>query len=228
MRFFNGVVAALLVLVSSAAAASPGRIVVRTALNQTSTEPGTKALPFTTSVYSQAAGLAQQTYCVNSKAGVVVGDSTLLYTYGDGINIQRANIYYSKSLGITLAYQGTNTSSLASDLYDVVFVSTLPDSRLGLPVGSTVDLGFQSAWQASYSDVLKGLVKAKARYPKSKLTVVGHSLGASQALLAGLALQKLYGVDKVVTCMCYFEVTLMEIRLISFSFVYCSWSTSSR
>jgi hypothetical protein len=160
------------------------------------------ALPFQDAVYSQAAGLCQQTYCVSQPIGQVVGDAKLLSTYGNGVTIQRANIYYSKSLGVVLGYQGTNTSSVPSDLYDADFVLTLPDARLGLPVGALVDMGFQNAWLASYADVLPGIVAARSRYPKAKLTVVGHSLGASQALLAGLALQKLYGVNKVVTCEC--------------------------
>ncbi|UZJ55778.1 hypothetical protein CBS101457_005098 [Exobasidium rhododendri] len=168
-------------------------------LNTSSTTLPTTSLPFSDSVYSQSAGLCQQTYCVSNPTGQVVGDAKILSTFGDGIKIQRANIYYSNSLGVVLAYQGTNTSSPISDLYDVDFAPTLPDPRLGLPVGSLVDMGFQNAWLASYSTVLPGVAAARSKYPNAKLTVVGHSLGASQALLAGLALQKLYGVSKVVT-----------------------------
>ena len=194
---------ALLLLAANIVATATRMMPNRRAFHEeTSSSRSTTGLPFPEYVYSQAAGLCQQTYCNENKAGLVIGDAELLYSYGDGNTIQRANIYHSWSLGVTLAYEGTNASSLTSDLHDVDFLSSLPDARLGVPIGSAVDSGFQSAWRASYPDVLNGLAKARASYPNSTLTVVGHSLGASQALLAGLALQKLYGVDMVVTCEC--------------------------
>lgn len=165
-------------------------------------EQPTSKLPFDISVYSQAAGLAQQTYCyTRGKTGQKVGDSTLLFTTGDGIDTQRVNIYDSASLGLVVAYEGTNISSIHSILYDAEFVLVPGDSVLDLPFGSLVDQGFQSAFLKTWPLIKQQVTTLKTTHGKGKLTVVGHSLGASQASLAAFALRKQFGtVDKVVTC----------------------------
>ncbi|CAO1622981.1 unnamed protein product [Parajaminaea phylloscopi] len=164
-----------------------------------STAAPSSALPFAVGVYSQAAGLAQQTYCP-SQAGLVVGDSTLLFTVGDGDKLQRVNIYESRSLGLVVAYEGTNISSVRSILYDVDFPLVPGDSTLGLPFGSLVDQGFQAAFLKTWPVVKAQVATLRQSHGNGRLAVVGHSLGASQASLAALALQKEFGsVDKVVT-----------------------------
>jgi hypothetical protein len=189
--------------------ASPAHKGKLSSTHKSSQAPASSILPFSNVAYSQAAGLCQQTYCLDGAIGQQVGDARLIFTTGDGSAIQRANIYYSASLGLTLAYQGTNISSLASTAHDLQLALKQPDPLLGLPAGARVNDGFQSAWLASYPSVLKGLEQARAQFPGSKLVVVGHSLGASQALLAGLALQRLYKIDGVITCKCPFTIVYL-------------------
>lgn len=192
----------LLILSADLSIASPAHKAKMPNRHKSSQESASPVLPFSTFAYSQAAGLCQQTYCADVAIGQQVGDAKLLFTTGDGDAIQRVNIYYSATLGVTVAYQGTNISSLTSALHDVDYALISPDPRLGLPAGAQVDSGFQAAWLASYLSVSNALEQLRGQYAGARLTVVGHSLGAAQALLAGLALQHLYGVDGVITCKC--------------------------
>lgn len=207
--------AALALLAAAAAAVAPHTSLAAPAIkdsnigdvpaflnNFSSTAEPVPTLPYPIAVYSQAAGLAQQTYCRDSAPGVVVGDSKLLWTYGDGTSQQRVNIYNSSSLGLSLAYQGTNTSSVHSLVYDVDFIPVPGDKVLGLPFGSLVDQGFQNAFLSSWDVVQKQLIAYGVNNSTRKVTVIGHSLGASQASLAAFAVEKAFGsgsVTRVVT-----------------------------
>lgn len=170
-----------------------------------STAPPTSQLPFPISVYSQAAGLAQQTYCNNSKAGLTIGDAKLLWTYGDGDAQQRVNIYNSSSLGLSVAWEGTNTSSVHSIAYDVEFVPVPGDAVLDLPFGSLVDAGFQGAFLSSWKQVKEQLTARGAgnSSTSNKVTIIGHSLGASQASLGALAVEHAFGSGSVSRAVLY-------------------------
>lgn len=137
--------------------------------------------------FSQAAGLAQQTYCNQTLNGLEVGDSTVQWTFGDGKTIQRSIIYQSKSLGVVLAYEGTDLNSIISTLNDAKFILIPPDERFrrALPDGAMVFHGFQDALLKSADQVETNVKAALAKNP-SQLTVVGHSQGAAIALLAGV------------------------------------------
>ena len=87
-------------------------------------------VPYDLKKFSQAAGLVQQCYCTPGSyhKGLQVGDSTLLWGIGDGNMEQRALVYHSKSLGIAVAYMGTNVSSLRSYSNDILFFSEPPNA----------------------------------------------------------------------------------------------------
>ncbi|ETS85796.1 hypothetical protein PFICI_03821 [Pestalotiopsis fici W106-1] len=158
-------------------------------------------LPFPVSDFTTTVGSVQNTYCGSAanQPGQKIGDQTLLKAYGNGDSTQRANIYYSNSLGIIVAYEGTNLSSLTSIVHDVAAVQTVPALDLGIPASNLVDAGFQSAWYATWADVKQGLYEVTAQYNSSNIVVTGHSLGAAAALFAALAIQKEFGiVDKVI------------------------------
>ncbi|KAM0540648.1 hypothetical protein ACHAPJ_013559 [Fusarium lateritium] len=162
-------------------------------------------LPFPLAHFTNTVASVQNTYCGASanKPGVKFGDQTLLYALGDGDKVQRTNIYHSKSLGIIVAYQGTNLSSLMSIAQDVEAISTVPDPRLGLPAGSLVFAGWQVAWFNSWNAVKEGVKKAIAKYPNEKVIVTGHSQGAAIALLGALSIQKEFGNDIIQEIIAY-------------------------
>lgn len=160
-------------------------------------------LPFPIAWYTQAAALAQGAYCTGSMldAGTTIGDAKLLSHTGDGTGTQQSLVYISDSLGVVLAYQGTNSSALESLWHDVDFLWTEPDEALGTSVSKTdslVDRGFQHAFLATWSTVQTLVSDAQKQYPNRNFTIVGHSLGAAIAELAAVA----YGTqaNTVITC----------------------------
>ncbi|KAH6989808.1 Alpha/Beta hydrolase protein [Ilyonectria sp. MPI-CAGE-AT-0026] len=156
---------------------------------------GDNDLPFSLSHFTSTVASVQNTYCGSTYnvPGVKFGDQTLVYALGDGDTVQRANIYHSKSLGIILAYQGTNLSSFVSSVHNVEAFQTLPDEDLGLPLGSAVFAGFQVAWAGSWDHVKQSLREAMQKYPEDKVIVTGHSQGAAIALLGALSIHHTFG-----------------------------------
>jgi len=154
-------------------------------------------VPYNVDMISQAAGLVQQSYCKpgSYEAGLEVGDSKLLWSTGDGNFRQRVLIYHSKSLGIAVAFEGTNTSSLLSDANDVMFWHDLPNSRYSeyMPNGIRLMHGFQEAYIKLVDDVMPAIKKYKSQYNESRVTVIGHSLGAAIGLIASMDVQ--YRID---------------------------------
>ncbi|WFD03847.1 hypothetical protein MOBT1_002542 [Malassezia obtusa] len=114
-------------------------------------------IPVDWHVLSQAAGMAQQDYCLFQRPGQEVGDAELLYEYGDGNFVQRALIFKSKALGITVSFEGTE------------------------PISA---LGFQEAYLAVSQPILHKVRELCAMYKEPRVTVTGHSLGAGMALIA--------------------------------------------
>ena len=63
-----------------------------------------------------------------------------------------------------------------------------------------VDSGLYSIYNNTQRDMMKCAMGLKEKYPSSKMTVVGHSLGGALATLAVLDLnQKGYAVDSIYT-----------------------------
>jgi len=154
-------------------------------------------VPYNEDMISQAAGLVQQSYCKpgSYKPGLQIGDSKLLWTTGDGNHRQRVLIYHSKSLGIAVAFEGTNSSSLLSDLNDVLARPDPPNNlyREYMPNGVKLMHGFQDAYVKLAADVMPAIKKYKDQFHESRVTVIGHSLGAAIGLIASMDVQ--YRID---------------------------------
>lgn len=143
-----------------------------------------------TSEFTQAAGMTQQTYCENSDLGMHVGDAKLMWKYGNGDTIQRSLVYHSKSLGVAVALEGTNTSSLASIFHDAEAIMVDPDHRFAahVPKGTKLFFGFQDPWIQIADKTIAAIKDTMHKYNETRLTVIGHSLGAGMAIIAGVHL----------------------------------------
>lgn len=135
---------------------------------------------------SQAAGLAQQPYCSNQHKNQTVGDAHLLYEYGDGDFVQRTVIFKSKSLGIVVAFEGTDASKFFSLVHDLDAKQVEPHRLFGsaFPPGTKLFKGFQSAYVGVASHVLQKVKELTKEHKEQRVTLTGHSLGGAMALLA--------------------------------------------
>ncbi|UZP40487.1 hypothetical protein NXS19_008303 [Fusarium pseudograminearum] len=152
-------------------------------------------LPFPLAHFTNTVASVQNTYCGSSAntPGVKFGDQTLLHAIGDGDAVQRTNIYHSESLGIIVASQGTNLSSIVSQSHNIQAIPIIPDARLGLPFGSMVFAGWQNAWSKGWDDVSAALAETIKQFPNDQIIVTGHSQGAAISLLTALAIQNQFG-----------------------------------
>lgn len=157
--------------------------------------PPTNVLPFDLSLLQHAAAACQDTYCTSTwnYPGLEIDDMTLLESISLPEDEQRATIFHSKSQGIIVAYQGTNLSSVDSVTHDVTFWQVSPKAELGLSGDAKVFYGFQDQWYKSWNAVQSALAKAIGQFPGEKIVVTGHSMGASMAQLAALAIEKSLG-----------------------------------
>lgn len=105
---------------------------------------------------------------------------------GDGSSVQFWYVGYDPTLKtIIVAHQGTDTSKLEADLTDTDFFLTSLDSSLFPGVSSSVEVhnGFASEQAKTASAVLAAVQKGMSQFGATKVTIVGHSLGAALALL---------------------------------------------
>ena len=146
---------------------------------------------------SQAAGLAQQPYCSNQHKNQTVGDAHLLYEYGDGDFVQRTVIFKSKSLGIVVAFEGTDASKFFSLVHDLDAKQVEPHRLFGsaFPPGTKLFKGFQSAYVGVASHVLQKVKELTKEHKEQRVTLTGHSLGGAMALLAAAHFCLLYTSD---------------------------------
>lgn len=135
---------------------------------------------------SQAAGLAQQAYCTSQPSNQQVGDAHVLYSHGNGNTVQRTIVAKSDSLGIVVAFEGTNSSSLISLLHDADTRLVDPDEKFSsvYPPGTQIFEGFQDAYLAVADPVLDKVKELMKKNKESRVTVTGHSMGGALALLA--------------------------------------------
>ncbi|KAG8668275.1 hypothetical protein FPOAC1_007654 [Fusarium poae] len=133
-------------------------------------------LPFPLSHFTNTVASVQNTYCGGNAntPGVKFGDQTLLHALGNGDTVQRTNIYHSESLGI-------------------IALPVIPDPRLGLPIGSLVFTGWQTAWFNGWVAVRNALAETIKEFPNDQIIVTGHSQGAAISLLTALSIQKEFG-----------------------------------
>lgn len=153
--------------------------------------------------FTVAAGLMQETYCEDSRVGMKIGDDAkLLWQMGDGDHVQRALIYHSKLLGIVLALEGTNGSSIVSKFNDLETIQVDVDYRFkdSVSKGAKVMFGFQDSYLKVADKVAKKIPELKQQYNESRLTVIGHSLGAAMGLISAAHLQHVIegGVHEVI------------------------------
>lgn len=173
-------------------------------------EPGPAAtpsaiasLPWEESYFTKTVASVQNAYCSSefNQIGMQIGDQTLLnsITY-QGNDSMRVNIYHSQSLGIILAYMGTNGKSIASVLIDVDLLLVEPDEALGIPSNVRVGQGWQQQWNNSWPQVESALEDILQTYQNVSIQVIGHSQGAAVAQLAALAINKSFPqkIDRVV------------------------------
>ncbi|KAL4402240.1 Lipase [Malassezia pachydermatis] len=160
--------------------------VVRTVFGPTSYEPATD-LPVDWHLLSQAAGMAQQTICDQNTIGMEIGDAKLLWSQWLGIVNQRVNVFHSKSLGVSVAFEST-TGSLFSILHDADFFLTKPVGPLAPALNdhAWIDQGFQGAYLDIAEPTFAQVKKAMKDYNETRVSIVGHSLGAAMALLAAM------------------------------------------
>jgi len=147
-------------------------------------------VPYDIAEFSLAAALAQEPNCnePDYSVGEKVADSKLLYRFGDGNFKQHCLIYHSKSLGITVSFQGTNGSSFISTLHDFDALAMPADSRYKKYMPESVRLlkGFQNAYTDLVDVVFEKVAKYKNEFNETRVTIVGHSLGAAMGLIASV------------------------------------------
>jgi hypothetical protein len=110
---------------------------------------------------------------------------------GDGGSVQFWYVGFSPSQGtVIVAHQGTDTSEIEADATDAdAFLETL-DSTLFPGVSSSVKAhsGFANEQAKTANTILAAVKSAIAAHSATKVTIVGHSLGAAIALLDGVFL----------------------------------------
>ena len=120
---------------------------------------GPLAIPFPLSDFTITAGLTQNTYCYdeNNTPGVKVDDNTVLWSLGpDGDTFaDRITIYHSPSLGLAMAYMGTNASNSASEFENSQLELIPSDPAVGLPLGALVVKGFNDLFVSSWESYVK-------------------------------------------------------------------------
>ena len=148
------------------------------------------ALPVDLHLLSQAAGMAHEPYCHFNDEGKTVGDAEIVWTKWIGLAVQRAKIFHSKSLGVTVSFEGT-TASILSILHDVNLALRDPPKELNdaYDEGSQLLSGFVDAYMDVRDDTYAEIVKCMQKYNDTRVTVTGHSLGAAMTALAAMDLE---------------------------------------
>jgi len=110
---------------------------------------------------------------------------------GDGSSVQFWYVGYSPSQAtVVVGHQGTDTSQIEAIATDAdAFLGTL-DPGLFPGVSSSVEVhnGFRDEQAKTASQVLSAVQTAIAQHGATRVTIVGHSLGAAIALLDGVFL----------------------------------------
>ncbi|KAG6827782.1 hypothetical protein H0H92_010475 [Tricholoma furcatifolium] len=110
---------------------------------------------------------------------------------GDGSSVQYWYVGYSPSQAtVIVAHQGTDVSELEADLTDVEIIRSSLDSTLFPGLDSSIEVhdGFQDEQAKTATTILAAVQAVIAAHSATKVTLVGHSLGAALALLDGVYL----------------------------------------
>lgn len=106
---------------------------------------------------------------------------------GDGALTQYWFVGYDPNLkSVVVAYQGSDFSKFFPLITDAKFILKPLDSKLFPGISSSVKThdGFGDAQKRSATAVLAAVKTAMSKYAITKVTVVGHSLGGSIALVS--------------------------------------------
>ncbi|PPQ69478.1 hypothetical protein CVT25_002042 [Psilocybe cyanescens] len=110
---------------------------------------------------------------------------------GDGSSVQFWYVGFSPSqASVIVGHQGTDTSQITADATDAdAFLESL-DSTLFPGVSSSVEAhsGFANEQAKTATTILAAVQSTIAAHKATKVTIVGHSLGAAIALLDGVYL----------------------------------------
>ncbi|KAF5312472.1 hypothetical protein D9619_002478 [Psilocybe cf. subviscida] len=110
---------------------------------------------------------------------------------GDGSSIQFWYVGFSPSqASVIVAHQGTDTSKIQADATDLDAFQQSLDSSLFPGVSSSVKAhnGFSDEQAKTAPAILSAVQQAISAHGATKVTIVGHSLGAALALLDGVYL----------------------------------------
>jgi len=150
-------------------------------------------LPFPEEDFTFAAALAQGTYCSNkTESGLKIGNAKLIESISYENDVQRVNIYRDPTFGISVAYEGTNSSVMANWAHDfkTEFVNT--SGELGISQGAEVHAGIYEQFQRTWTSVRTALENITATYPNDSILVTGHSMGGGLCQLGALAIEKTF------------------------------------
>lgn len=105
---------------------------------------------------------------------------------GDGSDVQYWFVGYNpSSQEVIVSHQGTNPSQLEADLTDINFALERLDSTLFPGISSSIEAhsGFATEQAKTATSVLAAVQQAMSQHSATKVTMVGHSLGAAITLL---------------------------------------------
>ncbi|KIY53141.1 alpha/beta-hydrolase [Fistulina hepatica ATCC 64428] len=163
-------------------------------LNPRSTTALTTAQVEAWAPYTQ---FARATYCdISTVATWSCGDSctansdfVVTLTGGDGGAVPHYFVgWWPSGSSIVVAHEGTDPTSLESDLVDIDVVKVSLSTTLFPGVSTSVQAheGFVTAHAAAASTILAEVNSLMTEYSTSSITVVGHSLGGALSELDGL------------------------------------------
>ncbi|KAF8799866.1 lipase class 3 family protein [Phlegmacium glaucopus] len=110
---------------------------------------------------------------------------------GDGGSVQFWYVGFSPSLRtVIVAHQGTDTSKIQADVTDADLLLESLDPTLFPGVSPSIHAhsGFANEQAKTATEILSAVKSAIATHGATKVTIVGHSLGAAIALLDGVYL----------------------------------------
>ncbi|TFK42084.1 lipase class 3 family protein [Crucibulum laeve] len=174
-----------------AAQAAPPALLKRQSITALSTAQISTFKPFTffaSTAYCQPSTTLTWSCGANCNANA---DFIPVASGGDGASVQFWYVGFSPSqASVIVAHQGTDSSKIQADATDAdAFLGTL-DSTLFPGVSSSVEVhsGFRNEQAKTANQILTAVRTAISAHSATRVTVVGHSLGAAIALLDGVYL----------------------------------------
>nr|ABN45742.1 lipase [Antrodia cinnamomea] len=181
--------AALSVAALSAVQALPSRYPTLKARASITALPGAQITDYTPYTYYASTGYCNASETLSWSCGAnceANPDFEPVASGGNGDSIQYWFVGYDPTLEtVIVSHQGTDPSEILPLITDADIEKTTLDSSLfpGLSSDIEVHSGFANEQSKTATDVLSAVQSAMSKHSASKVTVVGHSLGAAIALL---------------------------------------------